>query len=106
MLKLALKDEDLFKRYAKHPILGRFAVFRIDCFQNLRDPLLASRLIQNIWTSDGTSKQTAPGRFRDLDSLVVNCLTEELNSIHDVAVSSGITSVELYSYMRKAFHSN
>lgn len=99
MFKLALQNEDLFKWFAKNAILRPFAVFRIDCFQNLRDSVLASRLIQDIYTGDGTSKQTAPGRFRDLDSLVANCLTQELNSIHDVAVSSGITSVELYSVL-------
>jgi hypothetical protein len=100
MLKLALENEDLFNWFSKHPILGRFVVFRIDCLPNLRDPVLASRLYQNINTSDGTSKQTAPGRFRDLDSLAADFLIHESNSIHDVAVSSGVTSVELYSFLR------
>lgn len=100
MFKLALENEDLFNRLSKHSILGRFVVFRIDCLTNLRDQDLASRLYQEIYTSDGTSKQTAPGRFRDLDLLTADLLTHESNLIHDVAVSSGITSVELYSALR------
>ena len=100
MFKLALENEDLFNRLSKHPILGRFVVFRIDCLPTLRDQKLASRVYKGILTSDGTSKHTAPGRFRDLDSLVVDYLSHESNLIHDVAVSSGITSVELYSVLR------
>ena len=100
MFKLALQNEDLFHRLSKHPILGRFVVFRIDSLPNLRDPVLASRLYEKLYTSDGISKQTAPGRFRDLDSLAADFLTHESNSIHDVAVSSGVTSVELYSVLR------
>lgn len=97
MLKIALKSARLFNRLSKYPILRRFVVFRIDCLTNLRDPVLASRLYQEFYTSDGTSRQTAPGRFRDLDLLTADLLTHESNVIHDVAVSSGITSVELYS---------
>ena len=100
MFKLALANEDLFNRLSKHPILGRFVVFRIDCLPTLRDQELASRVYKKILTTDGTSKHTAPGRFRDLDSLVVDYLSHESNLIHDVAVSSGVTSVELYSVLR------
>ena len=100
MFKLALENEDLFNRLSKHPILGGFVVFRIDCLPNLHDQELASRVYKGILTSDGTSKHTAPGRFRDLDVLVVNYLSHKSNLIHDVAVSSGVTSVELYSVLR------
>lgn len=97
MLKIAVKSESLFNRLSKYPIRKRFVVFRIDCLTNLRDSALASRLYQEIYTSDGTSKQTAPGRFRELDMLTADLLTHDSNLIHDVAVSSGITSVELYA---------
>lgn len=100
MFKLAVEGEDLFRRLSKHPILGRFFVFRIDCLSALRDQKLAARVYKGILTSDGTTKHTASGRFRDLDSLVVNYLSPESNVIHDVAVSNGITSVELYSVLR------
>jgi hypothetical protein len=100
MFKLALKNEDLFSRFSQHPILRRFVVFRVDCLSNIRDPILASRLCQYIYTGNGTSKQTASGRFRNLDLLAADFLTHELNLIHDVGVSSGVTSVELYSVLR------
>ena len=100
VFKLALENEDLFNRLSKHPILRRFVVFRIDCLPNLRDPILASRLYEKLYTGDGISKQTAPGRFRDLDSMAADFLTHESNSIHDVAVSSGVTSLELYAVLR------
>lgn len=100
MFKLALESEDLFSRLSKYPILRRFFVFRIDCLSTLGDQKLASHVYKGIVTSDGTTKHTAAGRFHDLDSLVVGHLSHESNVIHDVAVSNGVTSVELYSVLR------
>src|SRR2546423_101337 len=99
MLKLALRNEHLFSRLASHPVLGRFVVFRMDCLPALRDEALAAGLYRRIHTQDGVTKNTAPGRLRELDLLMPSFLTEASNAIHDVGVSSGVTSFELYTHL-------
>ncbi|MGB6603826.1 MAG: hypothetical protein WBE65_05980 [Steroidobacteraceae bacterium] len=63
----------------------------------LRDAALRDLVYGAFFTSNATSKQTSAGRFRDLDPLARSIITEhKLTVIHDVGVSSGATSLDLY----------
>lgn len=52
-------------------------------------------LMNNILLDNGVAKTTQPGRFAEIDSWLAQNLHESCVSIHDIAVSSGITSLEL-----------
>jgi hypothetical protein len=67
----------------------------------IRDGALRARVISRIKVETDTSKQTSFGRFSELNETVLELLDKErTNVMHDVAVSSGITSVELYELLR------
>ncbi len=72
------------------------------------DPKKYDNIIKCIATPNGTWKDTKRGRFTVLDSIIL----EDLKNIHnttkslivmDLAVSSGVTSVEFYKLLRSAF---
>jgi hypothetical protein len=73
------------------------------CLLNVtRDRKLADGIISSFFV-DGAriSKETAIGRFHDLDGLLASRLREVPNPlIHDVAVSNGITSLDLLNRLR------
>jgi hypothetical protein len=63
----------------------------------IQDRELADRIVSAVWVDRvALSKETAAGRFRDLDDLLID-LTQQVSNtvIHDVGVSNGITSLEL-----------
>jgi len=52
-------------------------------------------LMNNILLNNGVAKTTQPGRFTEIDSWLAQNFHKSCVSIHDIAVSSGITSLEL-----------
>jgi hypothetical protein len=63
---------------------------------SLQDVDLQAAIVSDVWVADGTSKQTAPGRFRDCDQVAVRLLRATASPVvHDVGVSTGVTSLEL-----------
>jgi hypothetical protein len=52
-------------------------------------------LMNNVLLDNGVAKTTQPGRFTDIDSWLSQNFYKSYVSIHDIAVSSGITSLEL-----------
>jgi hypothetical protein len=63
----------------------------------LRNPAVHDYVYRAFFTSNATSKETSAGRFRDLDQMARAIITErKLDSIHDIGVSSGVTSLSLY----------
>jgi hypothetical protein len=82
---------------ARMPFLREFFVCRIDAIANLKGAEIRDYVYSRITTGMHTSKQTAMGRFRDLDEITASlAIRDDLNIIHDIAVSSGVTSLELY----------
>jgi len=72
-------------------------VYRIDAIPELRSGVIHDYVYKCVFTSDGTSKETSAARFRDLDSIACTIISEhKLDAIHDVGVSSGVTSLALY----------
>lgn len=73
------------------------------------EPLL-ERLYQSLAAGEGIYKITKRGRFSEFDLELVNRAKthfkqDEQIVIHDMGVSSGVTSLELYREFQKFFHS-
>ena len=69
----------------------------MDAIPNLKDAAIRDYVYTQIITANHSTKQTAAGRFRDLDEATISCMHKEsLNVIHDIAVSNGVTSLELF----------
>jgi hypothetical protein len=82
---------------ARVPLLRRLLVFRMDAIPNLKDAAIRDYVYTQIITANHSTKETAAGRLRDLDEATISCMHKEsLNVIHDIAVSSGVTSLELF----------
>ena len=63
----------------------------------LRNPAVHDYVYKAFFTSNATSKETSAERFRDLDQIARSIITDrKLDSIHDIGVSSGVTSLSLY----------
>jgi hypothetical protein len=78
------------------PLLRRLFVFRMDAIPNLNDAAIRDFVYAQIITANHATKETAAGRLRDLDEATISCMSKDgLNVIHDIAVSSGVTSLEL-----------
>jgi len=63
----------------------------------IQDRELADRIVSSVWVDRvALSKETAGGRFRDLDDILIDLTQQGSNPvIHDVGVSNGITSLDL-----------
>lgn len=82
---------------ARIPLLRSFFVYRTDALYELRNAAVRDYVYAGFFTPNATSKQTSRGRFWDLDQIARSMITEyELDSIHDIGVSSGVTSLDLY----------
>jgi hypothetical protein len=70
---------------------------------DLHDQAVHDYVYRAFFTSNSTSKQTSAGRFRDLDRVAISIAGKHnLNVIHDIGVSSGVTSLDLYRTLATA----
>jgi hypothetical protein len=80
----------------KIPKVRSCLAFRLDAIARVENPVIRDHIYTWITTGNNVTKQTAAGRFRDLDETAISLMRKDsMNVIHDVGVSSGITSVEL-----------
>jgi hypothetical protein len=85
------------------PLLRKFFVYRTDAMSELRSAAVRDYVYRAFFTSNATSKQTSAGRFVDLDRIARSIITQhKLDVVHDVGVSSGVTSLDLYRTLATA----
>jgi hypothetical protein len=85
------------------PLLRKFLVYRTDAMPNLRDAAVSDYVYKAFFTLNATSKETSAGRFGDVGEIARAIITEHrLDSIHDIGVSSGVTSLDLYRTLAAA----
>ena len=103
MIKFGLKNASFLALMAKMPILKHFFVLRVsEKFHHVSQEDVLNKFYQDIFVSSKTSKKTHANRFNDLDKYSLSFLNEVgENTLHDVAVSSGISSFELYTVLKK-----
>lgn len=97
ILKFVTRSERLLRLVTRIPLLRKFLVYRTDAMSELQNPAVHDYVYRAFFTSNATSKQTSAGRFQDLDRIARSIVAEyKLGAIHDIGVSSGITSLDLY----------
>jgi len=86
----------------RQSLLRKFLVCRIDAIPGLRTAAVQDYVYKylfagKVFAAKATSKETSEARFRDLDPIASSLITHyRLDSIHDIGVSSGVTSLALY----------
>lgn len=102
MLKIVTRNELLLRTLRKGGLLARVIQADLRLLNVTGDRLLVDRLIESLWVDHGqVSKESAPGRFRDIDAILARRL-QRIPSllVHDVAVSHGLTSLDLLTHLR------
>jgi hypothetical protein len=97
VLKVVISSEHLFKRFSANGLLSRFIRAIPSLLRITSDSDMAARIVSSFFVAGRRiSKETAAGRFRELDGILADRLRGVSNPvIHDVAVSTGITSLDL-----------
>jgi hypothetical protein len=97
ILKFATRSEHLLVLALRHSLVIKFLVCRIDSIPELRTAAVHDYVYKYVFAGKATSKETSAGRFRELDPIARSLITHyRLDSIHDIGVSSGVTSLALY----------
>jgi hypothetical protein len=102
VFKLATSNPWLLRFVYSSRGLDRFVTFRLSAIDEIRDEYLLDQIYARAATPGGHAKQSSRGRFADADKVAVR-LVAPMSSrvVHDVAVSSGITSCELFDALSK-----
>ena len=101
MIKFVIGSEQLYKRIQSIPVVKKFFVFDVSALDEIKDFKLFDNIYSSISNPNGTSKTTSGNRFDDLDKCLLEALPSKKINAHDVAVSSGITSIALYDQLVK-----
>ena len=105
MLKIVVNSPKIYSWGSTLPIFKKMLVFNILFLDKIVSPKLFSNVIDQIRMPNGTCKTTIINRFSDLDQALSKILVNNPSSsnfvIHDVAISDGITSVDLYNELKK-----
>jgi hypothetical protein len=103
MLIVALGNPDVLARLRRWRPLGRLLTLRIDAWDSVAEGEVVDHLYASLYVRDGLSKKTTRGRLSDLDDRTLGLLSREGDAcIHDVGVSSGVTSLDLFESLRRA----
>ena len=95
MLKLGLCNETILRKMQSFPL--HFFECRIDCIQKIQDDALYDYHYSRIILPQNIHKTTYANRFLDADQITLTLLQNKKDvRVHDIAVSSAITSLELY----------
>ncbi|MCF6184796.1 MAG: hypothetical protein L3J56_09280 [Bacteroidales bacterium] len=101
MIKIALKNISFLEKVSKIPILKYFFILKIsEKFNEISSDTVLEKFYTDIYVSNKTSKRTYKNRFPDLNEISSEIIKEQKNPvIHDIAVSSGISSSEFYDFL-------
>ena len=101
MLVLCTRSE-AFARFAINlPGARRWLRVPLDHLSVFRDDDVIDWIYRQIGLGSGVTKQTHRGRFDAVDATTVRWINElNLRDVHDVGVSSGITSLDLWERLR------
>ena len=96
MFRVRVKNERLWAQLREAPVLNRLVRLDMQAISLMKDPETIDRAFSDIDLLSGVSKQTNKDRFASVDGLSLQHIeNRSLSRIHDVGVSSGITSLEL-----------
>ena len=102
MLIFAIRNERLLEKLRRRNFLGKFFTLRVEELDTACDRGLVDHLYKSFYVDNDVSKETSAGRFADIDTRTISLLKRDSeNLIHDVGVSSGITSLDLYDRLER-----
>ena len=103
MIKIAFKNIRFLEKVSKIPILKHFFILKISKnFPNINSEAVLYKFYKDIYVSNKTAKTTSKNRFPDLNILSLKYIIKQNNPvIHDVAVSSGISSNGFFELLKK-----
>lgn len=103
MIKIAIKNSHILKNLLNTPIIRHFFILKIqDNLDAVKNDQVIEKLFTDIYVENKTSKKTSKGRFADLDEITSELLNKEkFFKVHDLAVSSGITSIDLFEKLKE-----
>ncbi len=97
MLKIATRNQKLIRLAYSNRWLSKLLVFNISDIGCVNDSALRNAIISNMTTEERHGKTTAAGRFADLDGVAARYVSAHgPNIVHDIGVSSGVTSCDFY----------
>ncbi|NOZ35170.1 MAG: hypothetical protein GXO80_07720 [Chlorobi bacterium] len=102
MIKIASKNIRFLEKVSKIPILKHFFILKISQqFPEITSEPVLQKFYTDIYVSNRTSKRTTKNRFPDLNKVSLEYIKKQENPIiHDVAVSSGISSAEFSDFLK------
>lgn len=97
MVKIAIKNIKFLKMVSKIPILKHCFIVKVSPeFNKILSERILNKFYKDIYVSNKTSKKTHINRFPDINEISLSYLNNKNEVIiHDIAVSNGISSVEL-----------
>lgn len=95
MLKIVLKNERIAKYILKINAIKKLFVIHIEYLNQIYDHEVYEHGLYSILLNNYTSKTTKFRRFKDIESDSLNFIDDNY-VIHDIGVSSGITSLDFY----------
>ncbi len=102
MIKIALKNIRFLEKVSKITVLKHFFILKItENFPNITSDFVLNKFYKDIYVNNKTAKTTSRNRFPDLNKLSTEFIESQENPvIHDIAVSSGISSAEFYNFLK------
>ncbi len=103
MIKLIVRKPAAFQQWRQHSFLKKFIFFDFNNLHLIRDETLFFNAITQLKMKNGIYKKTNAKRFNDVDDALVTLLLQNKKqyAVHDVAVSDGITSVDLMNTFKQ-----
>ena len=102
MFKVVLKNIHTYKKICNFRRLRKFFVFDLTKLQTIHDEEGFYKAMLPLRMANRITKTTWENRFQELDSRCIQYFPHNTRyKIHDVAVSDGTTSVELFDVLMK-----
>ncbi|MFZ4057301.1 MAG: hypothetical protein ACOYKE_04155 [Ferruginibacter sp.] len=102
MIKIIIRNPEKYKQLL-NSWLRKYIFFDFKNLQEIKDEVLFYKAITQLKMQNGIYKKTNAKRFEDVDATLIQHLKKDtVYQLHDVAVSDGITSVDLYNNLKQA----
>ena len=103
MIKLATINIQVLRFMYRFRYFRNLFLYDLSRIERAPDSRIHSIAVTQVKTPDAPIKQTMTGRFQGLDYFLSGLLCKSRQyAVHDVAVSNGVTSMELYNVLAKA----
>ncbi len=100
MLKIIIKNKKNFELLSNLKYIKSFFVYDITKSTEIEEAVFYNKVISLYSNNNNTSKTTYGGRFVDLNNVLLKLIdNRKIIKIHDVAISSGVTTADLYNFL-------